>query len=279
MVLMDLGLMLSIIIKIMKKTNNLIWVLSFTGEIRECCSMGRKMQQQLKKHICFNWEKNHMSSTSYSHHTRMTSTLSYGRGCAGWSKHHYNIPFAVRVKTILMCDRKAADLVFDNGGLSVICVRKQKLHSRMLIIKAGFTINKTEIYTTFTTILKEMERRRKLMTVKHARGNVTNQFLTMRQNRSKFSMDYYVHLFILWVFQLGVQVLHGKRLNEATITERLQHTIEEDTGIQPDPLGKSDTSTTGNIAKRLLHNEREVIITVLSKKHKPLFRSWGNFFQ
>ena len=60
--------------------------------------------------------------------------------------------------------------------------------------------------------------------------------------------------------------------------EKLQEIIEERTGIQwdkADPTGKGGTSTTGNIARRLLHDERNVLISVLSERHKPLFQMWG----
>ena len=69
---------------------------------------------------------------------------------------------------------------------------------------------------------------------------------------------------------------HKIKLGDAK--HKLQNKIVEETGVKwdfPDKTGKGGNTTIGNNCKRLIHLEREVIISELPDDHKDTFRYFG----
>ena len=63
---------------------------------------------------------------------------------------------------------------------------------------------------------------------------------------------------------------------------RLRQHIKDETGLkwdEPDPTGKGGTTTTGNTAQQIIHNEkmRDFIINKLPEKDRDGFKKWARY--
>ena len=192
-----------------------------------------------------------------------------------------------------MMDRKAADLYLGVGGAycDLCSVSKQQCLD-VDVIKAGFTIDRD--VETLHKVFEDLQQEDGSVLKKKGDYDV-RQGVT---NRPIASPSQTVH---------SVQILHGllrsfdmfmktaihvkagvfdwseapssrnKQFLDAAKLE-VQGNIFSATGIKwdyPDKAGKGGTTTTGNVARQLLHHQREVIISQLPDGNKEVFRHFG----
>ena len=199
----------------------------------------------------------------------------------------------VKVQAFFTCDRKASDKasdIFGNGGAYCdLCTRTKKECQDIDIVKSGFEINKTveQMHGIFESLEIDGE------IVKSAGDYATRQgqcYKPIAGHKVKSnqvlhglfrSFDHFMAALVrcyAGVYSWGVPTGSWDKTLLDRHKTMLQDPIEAETGIQwdkPDPTGKGGTTTTGNTGRSLLHLHRDVIVSLLPNKHKPLFEKWG----
>ena len=197
----------------------------------------------------------------------------------------------VKIDAKLMCDRKASDIFFGNGGAFCdLCTNTKKECQNINVVKQGFEIEKTvaQLHGIFSSLEIDGEIMKSANDYQVRQGQCHKPIAEHEVQSTQVlhgllrTFDHFMNALLrcyAGIDTWGVPNASWQKLILEKHKRLMQDIIENATSIhwdKPDPTGKGGSTTTGNTCRDLLHKHRAVIINILPDNHKVLFERWGH---